>query len=298
MRILWEVDRVEPGHFRVLEDLRKSQVFYLTLAFRGAVDAELLQAAAGLPGCRVAVEAPPSAGLDWAPPPGIRAVNLDVTAEDLPEAGALRAWGQARGAAAGLKLELWGHTLPRLGEVLDLARAAGICRLALPNPRLVGSCGGEVLRFEHQALLAGILEARQGWLGELEPAVHDLFAWKAFARAMGREPLRGEYAGCQAYGALGYIDPAGNLLGCSSLRGSVGSLFEQSLQELWDSPARRRIRETLERQPEVCAGCEHLSECRSGCRGTVEFVHGHFEEADPGCPFHRPARSTRLPIRP
>lgn len=285
LRILWDLDLPEPVHLRILQDLEECRPFFLTLSFRGALHLDLLERACRLPGCRVTAVLRPEAALEATLPSGIRNLHLDLTSDPFPEVEALARLAE-RGPVLGLWMELWGHLVPRLGDLLDLARAAGVRRVALPNPRLVGGRGGEVLTAAHHGDLARTLVARGPWLGELDLAVHDFFAWRILSEVLGRPPTRGESPGCQAWDALAYVDPEGRLFGCSSLRGSVGDLRESRLMVLWNSPERRALRDRVEQAPAGCASCPDLPGCRSGCRGTVEFLHGHFGEVDPGCPFH------------
>lgn len=301
VRVFWEVDGVDAGAYRILDDLAACRVFFVALAFRGAVDADLVRAAAerlAPSGTRLTVEGRPERGIEAAAGiPGVQAVHLDVTDDELPPSAELGRFRAALGTAAGgLKLELWGRHVPRVPALLDAAHGAGIRRVVLANPRVVeGACHGpaDALRHAQHAALEAALEARRAWLSEIDAIIHDLFVWKLFARFMEHPPTRGEYAGCQAYNALAYVGPTGLLYGCQTLQKPLGSLHEQRLEALWGSPARRLIRRMLEQNPEVCRSCVHFAECRSGCRGIVEFIHGDFDEADPSCPFYAPATAGR-----
>lgn len=307
VRVFWEVDAGGEPAFRILDDLVDSRVFFVALAFRGDIDASLMAAAAErLPavGARLTIECRPPALpalLQALPRRGVASVHVDVTDHETPSLDLLRAVATAaregEGApVAGLKIELWGREVPRVPALLDACRESGLPRLVLANARVVEQQergADDALRHASHAALEHALQERRAWLSGIDVVIHDLFVWKLFARCMEHPPTRGEYAGCQAYNALGYIAPSGELYGCQTLRTPVGSLHRDRLRDLWNDPKRRLIRRMLEAHPEKCRTCVHYLECKSGCRGMVEFIHGDYDEADPSCPFY----TARAPVR-
>src|SRR3990170_3232954 len=74
-------------------------------------------------------------------------------------------------------------------------------------------------------------------------------------------PRRGdrvEFSGCQAGTALAYVDWEGNLYPCDSLPIRLGSIEERTLEEVWNSPLRGRVADTVRSTPWACDGCaEH-----------------------------------------
>ena len=74
--------------------------------------------------------------------------------------------------------------------------------------------------------------------------------------------------GCLAGVAYVAIDPWGRLHPCVHSPSIIGSLLEQSLAELWHSPAMAAWRNLM---PGDCEGCAAYSVCHGGCRAVQEL---------------------------
>lgn len=69
---------------------------------------------------------------------------------------------------------------------------------------------------------------------------------------------------CAAITGLLSIDPAGNIIPCSSWREPVGSLLKSSFRDIWQSAGLDYYRD-VEYAPAECRQCEHLSVCKGAC---------------------------------
>lgn len=74
--------------------------------------------------------------------------------------------------------------------------------------------------------------------------------------------------GCLAGVAYCTVDPWGNMRPCNHSPTIVGSLLEQSLEELWRSETMRRWRELT---PRTCSPCTAFSTCRGSCKALSEI---------------------------
>ncbi len=72
--------------------------------------------------------------------------------------------------------------------------------------------------------------------------------------------------GCAAADGLLHVDPAGDVLPCSSFRHteSLGNLLERPFREIWQSRAARFFR-AKEMTPPGCAGCSSRAVCQGAC---------------------------------
>ena len=188
-----------------------------------------------------------------------------------------------RGYDPGLLLRPRASRLPLLPELLTTARELGVNRVRLPNLPLDGE---EAPR--NSAELPGPKDLERlrrslipGCAAGLPLEIHDLFIWELFHDDDGAQ--RAEYGGCQAGNSLGHVDAAGNLHPCASWPGAFGSLLEYSLEDLWASPARFRVREEVEQVPPGCRGCAGYDLCFGGCRGLSRSFDPHGDGRDPLC---------------
>jgi radical SAM protein with 4Fe4S-binding SPASM domain len=74
--------------------------------------------------------------------------------------------------------------------------------------------------------------------------------------------------GCLAGVAYATIDPWGNLRPCNHSPTVIGSLFENSMHELWHSDKMNAWRALI---PEECTTCVAYSVCHGGCRAIQEL---------------------------
>ena len=70
--------------------------------------------------------------------------------------------------------------------------------------------------------------------------------------------------GCAACDGLLSVDPAGNILPCSSWDEPLGNLITHDFDTIWFSARATEIR-NKKSAPEVCTGCDSLSICQGAC---------------------------------
>jgi len=170
------------------------------------------------------------------------------------------------------------HYLP---EMLKAAAACGF-GLTLPNRPADGisspDSGSLPDPAELQPLEGEELSRLVKSLGEDRLRVHDFMISQVLGMT-GPEP-----SGCEAGNSMAYIDHAGTVFPCRSLLIPLGSLENDSFEEVWSNPARDRIRRDLLKLPATCTSCSALQNCRGGCRGIVYHLYGHYGDVDPLCP--------------
>lgn len=213
-------------------------------------------------------------------------LDIEVDARDGISGDALRRMledTRARGYAPGLLLRPLAKQLPRLPELLQLARELGVNRVRLPNLALDGEGAPRgPAELPSPIDLERLRPAlTQSCAAGLALEIHDLFIWELFHGADGAQ--RAEYGGCQAGNSLGHVDAAGNLHPCASWPGALGSLLDHSLAELWAMPTRFSLRAELERVPPGCRDCAGYDLCFGGCRGLARFFDPHGDGRDPLC---------------
>jgi len=92
---------------------------------------------------------------------------------------------------------------------------------------------------------------------------------------------------CQAGNELITVMADGTLVPCRRMPVPVGSLLQNSLEELYlESPLLRQLRE--EYLPEGCESCFYNQACRGGLRCLAYAMSGAFNTADPGCSWVKP----------
>ncbi len=162
------------------------------------------------------------------------------------------------------------QNLLQIQDLLPFCAGLGIKRLKLPNMAiddslnppsdsdLIGPAHVEQLK---NAVADDADPSRQGVVLE----IHDLFLWELLHPDASTR--REGYVGCQAANSLAHVAANGDLMPCSSWPLSLGSLLNESLIELWQSPRRFEVRRMVEALPEDCRRCGDLGVCFGGCRG-------------------------------
>lgn len=176
--------------------------------------------------------------------------------------------------------------LPFLPRLLDFCRSEKVTRFKLPNTKIGGSFG---VSDGSELLTPRDLDDLRTLLGDdpvalrsgLALEIHDLFLWEMFYPE--RDQGRSEYGGCQAANSLGHVDERGDLHPCSSWPQPLGSLLESSLEQLWASPQRLKVRAEIAATPAGCEGCCDLPLCLGGCRGLARHFADRFQGRDPLC---------------
>ncbi|HEY5995390.1 MAG TPA: SPASM domain-containing protein, partial [Candidatus Deferrimicrobiaceae bacterium] len=205
-------------------------------------------------------------------------------------------FGRLPEGAAAVSFVPDGDSIGRLPALLEAFSRSGARTLHLPNVNAVRALAetgrvpvpspAQYAAFADSPVLADI------GLGNRSLVVHDYFLWRLLAgRFPGAVGERLEFGGCQAGGALAYVDPTGELYPCDALPVRLGSLAgDASFQELWDSPARPALVGAIRATPAGCEGCEALPACRAGCRGMAQATAGTLDAPDPACPGPVPRR--------
>jgi len=173
--------------------------------------------------------------------------------------------------------------IARLPRLMDFCREHGVSRCKLPNvpldsadrPRKVV----DLLGPDDLERLRRVLPETAAAAPALE--IHDLFLWELLGPE--RQASRSEYGGCQAANSLGHVDAQGNLWPCASWPEPLGSLLTESLETVWASPMRRRIRAEIDTPPSGCRGCRDYSGCFGGCRGLARTFNQDHGGRDPLC---------------
>ncbi len=171
--------------------------------------------------------------------------------------------------------------LTELPAILELVHAAGF-GLTLPNrpaDDITARKGDDTPNFEvfEQNDLYRMRKSADA-LGSRRLRIHD-FILSTLLGIEGPTPL-----GCGAADSTVFVDGNGMVFPCSSLAVRMGSLVDKTLENIWNSPIRQRIRRDITALPAVCGACDDLPRCLGGCRGASFHTYGHFGAPDPVCP--------------
>ncbi|WP_020676116.1 SPASM domain-containing protein [Geopsychrobacter electrodiphilus] len=192
-------------------------------------------------------------------------------------------------AAKGLKAALlWvpeaGH-LPFLYPLFELCARHQITRFKLPNHKIGvnpdPSKTARILQSADLCVLEQMLLEHPLATANISLEVHDLFLWELLFPNGGGE--RSEYGGCQAGNSLGHVSGNGDLWPCSSWPQALGSLLQQDLMVLWDSPLRFQVRAEVDAEPSDCKGCRDYTICFGGCRGLARSCRKNGDRRDLLC---------------
>lgn len=156
------------------------------------------------------------------------------------------------------------RNLEHLEAIVDLVTARGMTRLTMNLMIPCGSAGGNpelnvpyteagdvVLRLRDHARRRGV---ELIWYSPL-PLCHT----NTIAHGLGNR-------GCAAADGLLHVNPAGDVLPCSSFHHaeSLGNLLRQPFAEIWQSRAARFFR-AKRMMPASCAGCAEAAACQGAC---------------------------------
>ncbi|MBN1946457.1 MAG: radical SAM protein [Bradymonadales bacterium] len=172
------------------------------------------------------------------------------------------------------------HNLGGLEQIVDLIAGRGLDRLTMnlviPSGMAASKRAGlqvsyreigrHLLRVRDRACAAGV---RFIWYSPVPVCLFNTVA----------EGLSSQ--GCAAADGLLHVNPAGEVLPCSSFRHdeSLGNLLARPFREIWDSQAALFFRKK-EMVPFTCKSCPHLSFCQGACIlywrevGLAELEHG------------------------
>ena len=165
----------------------------------------------------------------------------------------------------------------QLPEVVSFCRNNGIRRLVLPMQRLYSNEPPFFINRQEQQELAAAL-AETGAMENLNLTIHDPFLWRAFNPTV---PF--PQAGCQAANTMIAIAPDGGVYPCPTLPVRLGSINENSLNEIILSPLKKQFRRSLLEPPGECRECCEMAVCRGGCRGRGLSLQGTLDGLDVAC---------------
>ena len=80
-----------------------------------------------------------------------------------------------------------------------------------------------------------------------------------------------------------YISSNLDVMPCPLLPVVLGNLSFTTLEEIFFSESRHKIRKTLSLPPQECKLCSELNKCKGGCRGRSYVLHRSFDKRDPAC---------------
>lgn len=155
------------------------------------------------------------------------------------------------GLPVSLSCVLTRYNWPLVGLMADLAQELGAASLVFN--RYIGPDASnlapspEALRVAVQQIVALRAAGQPVKLGNCLPT--------CFAST--------DQAGCLAGLAFFTVDPWGQVRPCNHATLNCGNLRQQSVAQIWHSPAMEQWRHI---QPEACQGCPALPTCRGGCR--------------------------------
>lgn len=281
---------------RVADRLLDAGVFFVMLdgapMRHGGIDQLLLHLRKG--GCRVTVvcgfhseEVPDSTC-------GNGLVDFLIDATSACEQSALSllesqvARVRARNLEPGILFRPSPKNLLQIQDLLSFCAGLGIRRLKLPNMAIDDSLNppsdSDLIGPAHLDQLKNAFADNADCLRQgVALEIHDLFLWELLHPDANRR--REGYAGCQAANSLAHVAASGDLMPCSSWPLSLGSLLEEGLLELWQSPCRFEVRRMIEALPGDCRRCRDLRVCFGGCRGLAlsRGDRGHRQARDLMC---------------
>ncbi len=176
--------------------------------------------------------------------------------------------------------------LALLPELLVFCARWQVSHFKLPNQKIGANCENSSMQTlpdcdDLDRLAALLASAGLPEVAGLQLEVHDLFIWELLQPLTGGQ--RSEYGGCQAANSLGHISGQAELWPCSSWPEPLGSLLNEDLLDLWQSPQRLKVREEIARLPLGCDGCRDFQVCFGGCRGLSRFCRDDGLERDLLC---------------
>jgi len=178
------------------------------------------------------------------------------------------------------------NNLCNIPELLHFCSAHSIAKLKLPNAHIGDSFQAystvDLPRWQD------LDRFRNVWLDFMEnpcqmPSleIHDLFLWEIMTP--GRQQSRGEYGGCQAGNSLSHVDSQGVVHPCAAWPQPLGTLPDQSLEDIWAGSERMVVREHVAMVADGCHGCADLNTCFGGCRGLAFHLNRSEGERDLMC---------------
>lgn len=176
--------------------------------------------------------------------------------------------------------------LCNIPDLIRFCSEHNITRFKLPNAHIGDSfheySADELPRWEDLEVFRKTWQefiAAEHPLPEME--IHDLFLWEIMTP--GQLQNRAEYGGCQAGNSLGHVDCHGVVHPCAAWPQPLGTMPDQSLEDIWSGAERLAVREYIAQNPAGCQGCATLDICFGGCRGLARYLNRSAGERDLMC---------------
>lgn len=154
------------------------------------------------------------------------------------------------------------HNINSVHDIIVLVRELGLSRLSMNLLIPCGTAlskkdiwvsyseiGDKIMEWRHQAQDEGI---KFLWYSPLP-----LCKFNPIAHGLGNKA-------CAAITGLLSIDPAGNIIPCSSWRKPVGSLLKRNFRDIWESESLNLYKGAAYALPE-CRSCTQFAECKGAC---------------------------------
>lgn len=112
-----------------------------------------------------------------------------------------------------------------------------------------------------------------------------------------KEDERIQWVGCCGSILFFQIAPNGDVYPCSLLRKEqflAGNLVQMPLNEIWNSPAMKFLRDNFYTVSGKCTDCHYTHVCRGGCKALSQEICGDFRAPDPRC-LYEPSTGLTLP---
>ena len=171
---------------------------------------------------------------------------------------------RARGVRVHTNSTVTRRNVEQLEAIVDLVAERGVARLTMNLVIPCGTAGGDAsLHVPYSEAGAVVLRARERaqargvqliWYSPLP-----LCLFNTVAHGLGNR-------GCAAADGLLHVNPAGDVLPCSSFRHdeSLGNLLRQRFDDVWQSRAARFFR-AKQMMPSACGGCAEAAFCQGAC---------------------------------
>ena len=171
---------------------------------------------------------------------------------------------QARGIRVHTNTTMNRRNLAHLTSIVDLVADRGLDRMTMNLVIPCGSARGtDDLSISYTEVGRHILRARERadergvqfiWYSPIPMCL-----FNTVAHGLGNQ-------GCAAADGLLHVNPAGDVLPCSSFQHgeSLGNLIRQPFAEVWSSAAARFFH-TKQMMPPSCHGCPHRQVCQGAC---------------------------------
>ena len=179
-----------------------------------------------------------------------------------------------RGTAVGISFTMNAYNFWDLPDIILFSRINGIAAVDLPVPHP----GDDITFFPDRRDRSELFTSlRLTDMAGMSLSIADPFLRRLCC------PGQQGLAGCGAGRTLIFISSAAEVFPCPSMPIRLGSLKEESLENILASGTRLKTIEQAAMLPESCRQCREAQACNGGCRGRAYTFHSSFRELDPAC---------------